>query len=88
MCEILLMTVTLINIFGLHIPLQFRRDGIGPVAHYDLGYGIGNGEGILMVVEVKEALIVVMVLLLLMVVVIGDLRYMYTVQCVVQSLGS
>ena len=74
--EILL---TLINIFGLHIPLQFRRDGIGPVAHYDLGYGIGNGEGILMVVEVKEALIVVMVLLHLMVVVIGVLKYMCTV---------
>ena len=78
----------MINIFGLHIPLQFRRDGIGPVAHYDLGYGIGNGEGILMVVEVKEALIVVMVLPHLMMVVIGDLRYMCTVQCVFQCLGS
>ena len=41
-----------------------------------------------MVVEVKEALIVVMVLLHLMMVVIGDLRYMCTVQCVFQCLGS
>ena len=70
------------------MPLLLRCDGVGPVAHYDLGYGIGNGEGILVVVEVKEALIVVMVLLHLMVVVIGDLRYMCTLQYVVQCLGS
>ena len=67
-----------------HMPLLFRWDGVGPVAHYDVGHGIGIGEGILVVVEVKEALIVVMVLLHLMVVVIGVLRYM----CVVQCLGS
>ena len=67
-----------------HMPLLFRWDGVGPVAHYDGGHGIGIGEGILVVVEVKEALIVVMVLLHLMVVVIGVLRYM----CVVQCLGS
>ena len=69
-----------------HIPLLFRWDGVGPVAHYDVGHGIG--EGILVVVEVKEALIVVMVLLHLMVVVIGVLRYKCTVQCVFQCLGS
>ena len=41
-----------------HMPLLFRWDGVGPVAHYDLGYGIGIGEGILVVVKVKEALTV------------------------------
>ena len=65
-----------------YMPLVFWWDGVGPVAHYDVGHGIG--EDILVVVKVKEALIVVMVLLHLMVVVIGVLRYM----CVVQCLGS
>ena len=70
------------------MPLLFRCNGVGPSVHYDVGHGIGNGEGIVVVVEVKEALIVVMVLLHLMVVVIGVLRYMRTVQCMVQCLGS
>ena len=66
------------------MPLLLRCDGICLFILYDLGYGIGIGEGILVVVKVKEALIVAMVLLHLMVVVIGVLRYV----CVVQCLGS
>ena len=82
MCEILLMPVTLINIFGLPYAIPLSMRWRWSCCHYGLGHGIG--EGILVVVEVKEALIVVMVLLHLMVVVIGVLRYV----CVVQCLGS